>query len=99
MAEHLFRYAPEKKAFDSATAMGRHSNDVNILLGSMIQDLLGIISVPNMAIYLEPFLLEPFLNLLEILFCLPDYLHLSIRGVRAREGMGHGHPQKGNACL
>jgi len=93
MTEHLFRYAPEKKSFDPATAMGRHSNDVNIFLGSMIQDLLGIISVPNMAIYLEPFLLKPFLDVAEILFCLPDHLHLSIRGVRAREGMDHGHPQ------
>ena len=92
MAEHLFCHAPEKKAFDPTPAMGRHGDHINILLGRMIQDLLGIISVTDMTVYLEPSLLKSFLNFAEILLCLPDHLDLSVRRIRAREGMGNDHP-------
>ena len=93
MAQDFFCHAPEEKTFNSAAAMSRHGDQINLFLGRMVQYLLGIIPVANMSIDVQSPGSEAILQIFEVFLRLPDDLYLGLHGVHTWKSGSRNNPQ------
>ena len=78
MVDNFGCHTPKQPFLNPAAAMGRHGNEVDIVSLTVSKDFHCVVSVSDMAVYLESFFFQPGFDSRKILLCLPYDGYLSL---------------------
>lgn len=92
--DDLLGNASKGPAPEAAPPMGRHSNEIDVVAGTVRQDLLGHRTVPHVGLRIQPFGRQSISDLGHVLFGPPDHLYFRLRRIFPRKDVRSTYPQE-----